>query len=101
LQGVSVCLIGLSIADLLVTHRLLRSGGLFYESNPVANWVFTRWNIAGMTAFKFAVIGGVIALGEIIERRRPGWGRAVLMIGCVAAGAVVFHGLRLLLAHQG
>ena len=34
-------------------------------------------------------------LGEIIERRRPVWGRFVPLVGCAAAPAVVWHGLRL------
>jgi hypothetical protein len=55
--------------------------------------------MAGMTAFKFSIIGGVIALGEIIERRRPGWGRFVLLVGCAAAAAVVWHGFRLYMGH--
>ena len=29
-----------------------------------------------MTLFKFGVIGGVIVIGEVAERRRPGLGRA-------------------------
>jgi hypothetical protein len=55
--------------------------------------------MAGMVAFKFGVIGGVIAVGEFLERKRPGRGRLVLMVGCVAAAIVVWHGLRLYLNH--
>ena len=95
MQGLSLCLVALSAADLFVTFSLLRTSHVFYESNPVAQWFFARWNMAGMTLFKFAVVGFVIALGEIIERRRPGWGRFVLLVGCAAAAAVVWHGLRL------
>ena len=96
LQGVALCLVALSAADLFVTYLLLRRGGGFYESNPVAQWFFARWNIAGMALYKFSIIGGVVAIAEFVERRRPGWGRTVLSIGCVAAAAVVIHGLRLL-----
>jgi hypothetical protein len=101
LQGLSLCLVALSAADLFVTFSLLRTSHVFYESNPVAQWFFARWNMAGMTLFKFAVVGFVIALGEIIERRRPGWGRFVLLVGCAAAAAVVWHGLRLYLGAGG
>ena len=80
-----------------MTYLLLRTSPRFYESNPVALWVFRRWNIAGMAVFKFSVIGLAIAIGEYVERRRPGWGQAVLLIGCVAAGIVFWHGLRLFL----
>jgi hypothetical protein len=91
----SLVLVLLSAGDLLVTYSLLWQGR-FYEANPVARWVFNHWNIAGMTAFKFGVIAGVIVLGETIERHRPGVGRAILILGSVAAAAVMVHGLRLM-----
>ncbi len=94
-------LVALSAADLLVTYALLRQGPSFYEANPFAQWVFQRWNIAGMTLFKFGVIGGVIVIGEVAERRRPGLGRALMAVSCVATAAVVAYGLRLLLGFGG
>ncbi len=102
LQQESVLLISLSLADLLLTYKLLsqQSAG-FFEANPIAHWIFTRWNIAGMTLFKFALIAGVIAIGEVVERHRPGWGRAVLIIGCIAAAFVVVQGAKLYMAHSG
>ncbi len=93
-------LVALSAADLLVTYALLRQGPSFYESNPFAQWVFQRWNIAGMTLFKFGVIGGVIVVGEVAERRRPGLGRGLMAVSCVATAAVVAYGLRLLLGFE-
>jgi cell shape-determining protein MreD len=77
----------------------MHRGPAFYESNPVAQWFFTRWNIAGMAVFKFSAIGLVVAIGEVVERQRPGWGRAVILIGCLATAAVVVQGLRLLVGH--
>ena len=96
LGPLSLLLVGLSLGDLLITYTLLWQGGRFYEANPIARFVFERWNIAGMTIFKFALIGFVILLGEIIERRRPGVGRAILALGCVTATAVIVQGVRLL-----
>ena len=92
-------LLTLSIADLLMTYALLRQGLHFYESNPIARWWFVRWNMAGMTAFKFLVVGGVIVLCEIVERQRPGLGRAVLWLGSLVAGIVVIYSFGLLLKH--
>ena len=89
-------LVALSAADLLVTYALLRQGPSFYESNPFAQWVFQRWNIAGMTLFKFGVIGGVVLVGEVAERRRPGLGRSLMAVSCLATAAVVVYGLKLL-----
>jgi hypothetical protein len=98
-QGIACGLLALSAVDLFVTFTLLRTGPAFFESNPVAQWFFARWNIAGMVAFKFSIIGAVIVVSEFIERRRPGWGRFVLMIGCVGAAYAAYKGLSLYLAH--
>ena len=95
----SLGLIALSVADVLVTYVLLRRGPAFYESNPVAQWFFLRWNIAGMAVFKFSAMGLVVVIGEIVERHRPGWGRALLLVSCLATAAVVWYGLRLLFGH--
>jgi len=95
LEGEAVALILLSVADLMVTYHLLKTGPHFYESNPVAQFVFARWNIAGMAVFKFSIVGFVVVAGEIVERHRPGLGRFVVLVGCLASLAVVAYGLRL------
>ena len=100
LEMESLALIALSAADLFVTYALLRRGPAFYESNPVAQWFFVRWNIAGMALFKFGAMGLVVAIGEVVERHRPGWGRCLLLVSCLATLAVVVHGLRLLFGHE-
>jgi hypothetical protein len=101
LRSESVGLIALSAADLLVTYALLQRHPSFYESNPVARWFFLRWDIAGMTLFKFCAISLAIAIGDYVERRRTGWGRGLLVLCCLITAAVVFHGLRLLLGPHG
>jgi len=101
LQELSVCLVALSIADIIMTCTLLRTSHSYYESNPVAGWFLVRWDMTGMVVFKFAAIACAIALGEMIERRRPGMGKLVLLIGCAAAAAVVWHSLRLCLGVPG
>ena len=93
-------LLSLSLTDLFVTFTLLRTSPRFYESNPVALWIFQRWNIAGMTIFKLSAIALAIALSELVERRRPGWGKFVLLVGCAATAAVIWHGLRLYLGFE-
>ncbi|MDG3006815.1 DUF5658 family protein [Paludisphaera mucosa] len=85
----------LSVADLMTTYHLMRTHPKFYESNPVAQFFFARWNIAGMAVFKFSVIAFVVVVGEVVERRRPGLGRFVILTGCLASMVVVVHGLRL------
>jgi len=101
LQELSICLIALSIADVIMTFTLLRTSHGYYESNPVAGWFFARWNMTGMVVFKFAAIAVAIALSEMIERRRPGMGKLVLLVGCAAAATVVWHSLRLYLGAPG
>jgi hypothetical protein len=99
-QGMACGLVALSAADLFMTFALLRRSTLFFESNPVAGWFFAKWNIAGMVGFKFSVIAAVVALSEFIERRRPGWGRFVLLVGCVGAAYAVYKGFNLYISHQ-
>jgi hypothetical protein len=99
LESESFGLIALSAADILVTYVLLRRGPAFYESNPVAQWFFLRWNIAGMSVLKFSAMGLVVVIGEIVERHRPSWGRALLLVSCLATAAMVCYGLRLLFGH--
>lgn len=94
-------LIMFSLLDLLMTYVLLRQGVNAYEANPIAQWWFARWNIAGMTAFKFLMVGLIISICEIIERHRPYVGQVVLWLGSAAAGLVILHGLRLYLHHVG
>ena len=101
LQLPSLILLGLSLGDIYVTFRLLTTGQGYYESNPVAEWFLARWNFKGMFLFKLGMIAGAITLGEIIERHRPGLGRFVLWLGCIASAAVVWHGLRLYLGLPG
>ena len=101
LRTEAVVLVLFSLGDLLMTYLLLWQGGNFYEANPVADFFYSRWNIAGMTMFKFGLVGFILVLSEVIERHRPGLGRAIMILGCVTALAVTVHGLRLLMAHVG
>jgi hypothetical protein len=52
-----------------------------------------------LTVYKFALVALIVTLGEVIERHRPGWGRAVVLFGCAGAALVYVQGLRLWLAH--
>jgi hypothetical protein len=83
-----------------MTSVLLRKGSAFYESNPIAHWFLSKWNMTGMVCFKFSVIAGVVLLSEIIERKRPGWGRFVLLVGCIGAAYAIFTGGRLYMAAE-
>ena len=82
-----------------MTYLLLRTVPHFHESNLVARLIFERWNIMGMTIFKIAVVMVVVALAEVIERHRFGWGRLVLLGGCGATAFAFLRGLQLFLGH--
>lgn len=99
LQGWIVVLILVSIADLVMTYFLLSLDSHFYESNPIANWFFTRWNIAGMTFFKFIVVAFAIIIAEFVERRRPGYGKFVLLTGILVTAYVVYYSYNLYINH--
>ena len=100
LANESLLLVVLSACDLFITYLLLWQNGQFYEANPLARWFFDRWNIAGMTAFKFGLVAIIVVLCETIERHKPRVGRAIVILGCVAALIVSIHGLRLLIGHE-
>ncbi|HEV8062143.1 MAG TPA: DUF5658 family protein [Gemmataceae bacterium] len=96
IEKLGFCLIALSIFDLILTYFLLCSYSAdVYEANPVAEWFLMRWNILGMTFFKFTLVAVVIVSSEIIERHRPRWGNYVLTFACMAVGLVVYQGLQL------
>ena len=90
----------LSIADLVVTCTLLNASPHFYESNPLPNWFFKRWNIAGMAFFKFATVAFVVIISEFVERRRAGSGKFVLILGCVVTAAVVGYSINLYMKYK-
>lgn len=101
LQWLILLFLLVSIADLVTTYWLLSYSPNFYESNPVANWFFKHWNIAGMTFFKFAVVAFVVVISEFVERRRAGSGKFVLIIGILATAAVVAYSVKLYMGYQG
>lgn len=97
----SALLVMVSILDVFMTHTLLRQGWNFYESNPVARWFFSRWDMTGMVAFKFLVIAVAIVACEVVERRRPGVGLRIIRLGIVAGAVVAIYGALLLYRHIG
>jgi hypothetical protein len=98
-RGPTLVFVFMSIADLLMTYVLLRHGGPFFESNPIAQWFFERWNVTGLVAFKFVMLIGVVTLGEVIEHHRPRLGRLILLLGAVLATYAFVHGIRLFVEH--
>ena len=54
----------------------------------------------GMALFKFSAIAFAITLSELIERRRPGWGRFILLIGCLGSVYAIYKGYTLYTGSQ-
>jgi hypothetical protein len=90
-----LALVAISVGDVLMTYMLLRASPNFYESNPVANWLFTKYNIAGMVFLKFAGVAIAVVLAEYVEHHRPGLGKFVLIFGIGVTATVVIYGLYL------
>jgi hypothetical protein len=95
LQALASGLLLLGAIDLFLTFTLLRKSPAFFESNPVAQWFFARWNMTGMVMFKFSTLAVAIAVSEIIERRRPGLGKFVLLIGWLGTAYAIYKGYTL------
>lgn len=82
----------LSLADFLMTLRLIHSGdGDVLESNPVAEYWYAGHGWAGMAGFKLAmvVLVGGLAAGISLVRLRTG--ELVLVFACGAQAAIVLN----------
>lgn len=95
-----------SILDIVTTFLALRysaEGRLqvtIIESNPIAHWILSHWGIPGMTIFKLAMTGLVVAIAIGIESRRPVVSRLLLWGGTAVVTSVVIYSTRLILQHQ-
>jgi hypothetical protein len=92
----------LNVADLVLTWLLIRhSQGQVYESNPVANWLLTRWGWLGLSTFKLGAVMMVGALSLIIASYRPRAGGLLLSFGCSALLLVVLYSSSLAACIEG
>ncbi len=82
-----------SSLDILMTMIVLELGGS--EVNPLADRVITAFGMRGVLVFKFAMMGLVILLCEIIGRQRDLWGRRVASFAIIvpAFGALMGYTL--------
>jgi len=58
-----------SVLDLVLTWVILHLEGA--ELNAVADWVIRRYDLVGVTIYKFALVLLVVLVCEIVGRRRP------------------------------
>src|SRR4051794_32152626 len=90
LVGLLLAFVALSLADLLLTLRLIdETGGLVLESNPLAAWWLIHYGWAGMAGFKAALVLLITGLAGCVAWRRPRTGELLLVFACGAQSAVV------------
>lgn len=78
--------ITLNLFDLFLTMLFIQRGG--GEANPIAKW-FLLWGGRGaFIAYKIVLMLAVIALVEMVAKRRAPAARAVLWFGIAAVGFV-------------
>ena len=82
-----------SSLDILMTAIVLQLGGR--EVNPVAERVIALFGMHGVLVFKFALMGLVIFLCEVIGREQVAWGRRVASLAILvpAIGAMTGYTL--------
>ena len=92
--------------DVVMTLLVLRfsaagqTRATLIESNPVAQWILSRWGMPGLAAFKFLMTVLVVVIAEVVGTVRPRLARALLWGGTLVVGAVVVYSMRLLLLHR-
>ncbi len=89
-----------SAMDVVMTYVLLsRGGGMFVESNPVANYFLRYWGPRGMVYFKIGMVALICLLAQIIARHRPRTARVLLQGATAVVAVVVLYSLMLRLKH--
>jgi len=87
---------GLSALDLVLTWILLRhTGGVVYESNPIANAFLSQYGWAGMAIFKLTDMLLVTFIVCLLGLFHPGAARRVLSIASTILSVVALYSLYL------
>lgn len=87
----------LSALDVMMTWVVLWFGGR--EVNGLADAILARFGLAGMVAYKFALVALVIGVAEIVGPRSPKAGRFVAWAGVVVSCVPLLVAFSLLLGH--
>ena len=105
LRGHSVLYVGLSLADLILTHTLLFRTSApdleFVEWNPVANAILQGGGFAGMLLFKLTLILFVLGICQWIARSRLDVAKRVIRFGLAAVSTIVIYSATLLMKFSG
>jgi hypothetical protein len=94
-----------SALDAFMTYVVLRyssegkTGAFLIESNPLARFFFDHWGVKGLVWFKFALVGFVAVVAQIIATKRERTARWLLNVGTLVVVAVVVYSFYLLVTH--
>ncbi|MCI0462812.1 MAG: DUF5658 family protein [Gemmataceae bacterium] len=100
LGPLAVAFVVLTLLDLLLTAILLRTPGeCFYEANPLADWILREGGWLGMSLYKLACAGMVLAVVGLLAHRHARAARRVLLVGCPLLAVVVGYSVYLLSAN--
>jgi hypothetical protein len=105
LQRESALFLIVSVLDVMMTYMMLydipepEGRAMFYESNPVARYIFEGWGLRGIVIFKFSLVAVVEVIAQIVAMRKLELGRRLLEFGTVVVACVVLYSMYLLLTH--
>lgn len=90
-----------SSLDVLMTWYLLYYGGTgertwFVESNPIPRYFLYSWGFDALVYFKFALVGFVVLICQIIARRNMNVARRLLNFATLLVTAVVVYSIVLM-----
>jgi hypothetical protein len=98
LERETAALILVSMLDLLMTIALMvysdagKTEPPIGERNALAGFFFASWGFRGMIAFKFALVGLIVFITQVLARYEIGTARKVLNLGTVIIGGVAIYG---------
>jgi hypothetical protein len=79
---------------------LLRQPELqFIESNPIATFFLTNWDVTGLACFKLSMTAVVCIIAHFVAKYRPNVAQRLLNSATLVILAVVFYRSYLLVRH--
>lgn len=93
-MGIYICL---NIVDFILTFALIRvSGGVAYESNPIAAACLERYGWEGLAFFKLGGVLAFVAATVLMLSRSPRVAAGVVALGCAVLLSVTSYSYSLL-----
>jgi hypothetical protein len=83
----------------LITHGPSGNHLSFVEGNPIARYFLDSWGPDGLTWFKFALVGVVSVICQVIARRKIDVARRLLYFATVMVMGVVIYSVVLMVQH--